>query len=144
MPHQKARQHAPRARWRPAGRARAAPAAPRGPTAGTPSGRPRRAEGRCALHRARCRGAHRAGPWAAARAGTGRLQVGAVTYNCVCLLLYAGNKHTHTHKAVYMGVVTHNPHVNSFVLGPAVINTHTPHTHVHTPMYTRKVKGGPG
>jgi hypothetical protein len=36
MPHQKALQHAPRARWRPAGSARAAPAAPRGPTAGTP------------------------------------------------------------------------------------------------------------
>jgi hypothetical protein len=36
MPYQKARQHTPRARWRPAGRARAAPATPRGPTAGTP------------------------------------------------------------------------------------------------------------
>jgi hypothetical protein len=59
MPHQKARQYAFRARWRPTGRARAAPAAPRGPTAGTPPGRPRRAEGRCALHRARGRGAHR-------------------------------------------------------------------------------------
>jgi hypothetical protein len=45
MPHQKACQHAPRARWRPAGGARAAPAAPRGPTAGTPPGRPRRAGG---------------------------------------------------------------------------------------------------
>ena len=32
-------------------------------------------QGRCALHRARGGGAHRAGPWAAARAGAGRLQV---------------------------------------------------------------------
>jgi hypothetical protein len=31
-------------------------------------------QGRCALHQARGRGAHRAGPWAAARAGAGRLQ----------------------------------------------------------------------
>ena len=37
MPQQKARQHAPRARWRPASRARAAPAAPRWPTAGNPA-----------------------------------------------------------------------------------------------------------
>jgi hypothetical protein len=59
MPHRKARQHAPRARWRPAVRARAAPAAPRGPTAGTSSGRPRRAEG---AHLAlRCAAAPRAG-----------------------------------------------------------------------------------
>ena len=34
-------------------------------------------QGRCALHRARGGGAHRAGPWAAARAGAGRLQGGA-------------------------------------------------------------------
>jgi hypothetical protein len=34
-------------------------------------------QGRCALHQARCRGAHRAGPWAAARAGAGSLQGGA-------------------------------------------------------------------
>ena len=45
MPQQKARQHAPRARWRLRGRARAAPAAPRGPTAKLTSGRPRRAGG---------------------------------------------------------------------------------------------------
>jgi hypothetical protein len=37
MPHQESRQHAPRARWRPAGHARASPAAPRGPTAGNPA-----------------------------------------------------------------------------------------------------------
>ena len=34
-------------------------------------------QGCCALHRARGGGAHRAGPWAAARAGAGRLQCGA-------------------------------------------------------------------
>ena len=34
-------------------------------------------QGRCALHRARGGGAHRAGPWAAVRAGAGRLQGGA-------------------------------------------------------------------
>ena len=37
-------------------------------------------QGRCALHRARGRGAHRAGPWAAARAGAGRLQGGAAKW----------------------------------------------------------------
>jgi hypothetical protein len=37
MTHQKSRQHPPRARWRPAGCARAAPAPPRGPTAGNPA-----------------------------------------------------------------------------------------------------------
>jgi hypothetical protein len=36
-----------------------------------------RAQGRCALHRARGGGAHRAGPCAAASAGAGRLQGGA-------------------------------------------------------------------
>ena len=45
MPQQKARQHAPRACWRLRGRARAAPAAPRGPTAKLTSGRPRGAGG---------------------------------------------------------------------------------------------------
>jgi hypothetical protein len=45
LQQQEARQHAPRARWRPAGRACAPRPAPRGPTAGTPSGRPRRAGG---------------------------------------------------------------------------------------------------
>jgi hypothetical protein len=67
-----------------AGNQPAAPAAPRGPTAGTPPGRPmcaggahlapRSREQGCALHRASGRGAHRAGPWAAARAGVGRPQ----------------------------------------------------------------------
>ncbi len=91
MPQQKARQHAPRACWRPASRARAAPAAPRGPTAslhlgdlgapGVPiwhrgAGRPPE-QGRCALHRARGGGAHRAGRWAAAGDGAGRMQGGA-------------------------------------------------------------------
>jgi hypothetical protein len=42
LPQQKDRQHAPRARWRPAGHARAAPAATRGPTAGTRRGCPSR------------------------------------------------------------------------------------------------------
>ena len=42
MPHQKSRQHAPRARWRPAGRASAQSPLPR-PTAGTPSGHHRHA-----------------------------------------------------------------------------------------------------
>ena len=38
-------------------------------------GAPRPSEqGRCAIYRAGGRGAHRAGPWAAARAGAGRLQ----------------------------------------------------------------------
>ena len=45
MPQQKARQHAPRARWRLRGRARAAPAEPRGPTAKLTSGHPRHAGG---------------------------------------------------------------------------------------------------
>ena len=87
MPHQKSRQHAPRARWRPAGRARAAPRAngwdPRLRACVAPGlpiwlrGAPRPPEqGRCALHRARGRGAHRAGPWAAACARAGRLQGG--------------------------------------------------------------------
>jgi hypothetical protein len=102
MPHQKARQHAPRARWRSAGRARAAPAAPRGPTAGTPSGRPRRSEGRCALHRlaegARI-GAHRAGPWAAARAGPGRLRGGAAKWRRAALPLTPSFLPTAGHRA---------------------------------------------
>ena len=37
-------------------------------------------QGRCALNWARCRGAHRAGPWAAVRAGAGRLQGGAAKW----------------------------------------------------------------
>jgi hypothetical protein len=37
-------------------------------------------QGRCAHHRACSRGAHRAGPWAAARAGAGRLQGGAAKW----------------------------------------------------------------
>jgi len=53
LPQQKARQHAPRVHWRPARRARAPRPAPRGPTAGTPPGRPRRAGGaHLALRRA--------------------------------------------------------------------------------------------
>jgi hypothetical protein len=37
-------------------------------------------QGRCDLHRARSRDAHRAGSWAAARAGAGRLQGGAAKW----------------------------------------------------------------
>jgi hypothetical protein len=37
-------------------------------------------QGRCALNWARGRGAHRAGPWAAARAGAGRLRGGAAKW----------------------------------------------------------------
>jgi hypothetical protein len=91
LPQQKARQHAPRARWSPASRARPAPRAnswdprlgDRGATGVLIShcAAPRPPEqGRCALYRASCRGAHRAGPWAAARAGDGRLQDGNVKW----------------------------------------------------------------
>ena len=73
-PRPRRARRAPRAnRWEPRLGDRVAPGVPiwhRG------AGRPPE-QGRCALHRARGGGAHRAGRWAAAGAGAGRLQGGA-------------------------------------------------------------------
>ena len=79
-----------RPRPRPAGRARRARRQRLGPRLGDRAapgvtishhGAPLPPEqGRCAHHRARGRGAHRACPWAAVRAGAGRLQGGAAKW----------------------------------------------------------------
>jgi len=65
---------------------------------------------RCALHWARGRGAHRAGPWAAARAGAGRLQGGAAKRRRARSAICGSRSEPHRRPALQPRAGTYNWH----------------------------------